>query len=222
MSKQQMYLQFCRFILGANWFKKYWFVQGTYWNTHHIDKNNSQDLNRVIREANEYTRHHLQIGFLETVVMVIYFLSGSIESSKMFGFVMAILVMHGYPLCIHEYNRILARQRLDLIKKNDSDTNTLQSTERDSLHGITIHKPYNFHGAVLQYDLHFGSDISPLFKTVEEAKAYRKYIISEYPDEYELSEAIYLDKMRQVYQKYINLKVLSYKSERNNRNSYFS
>jgi len=41
-----------------------------------MDKNNSADLQRVIEEATEFTRVHLQAAFLESLLFTIYYIFG--------------------------------------------------------------------------------------------------------------------------------------------------
>ena len=108
-------------LLGAKLFKKYWVVGGSFWNTHHTNKNSSRSINRIIQDSFEYTKHHLGALFIESLVLFMSFFTGYIEYSKIIGYIPIMLMIHGYPLMIHQYNRILANEQLDYIKKNELD-----------------------------------------------------------------------------------------------------
>jgi hypothetical protein len=103
-------------LLGAKYFKRYWPVDGSYWNGSHIDKNCEEDLKCVIRKANEYTRIHVQ----SLCIIFFMFLSGYflVDSDKfdLRVLLFVLLPMELYAFMIHHYNRILAKNKLSEIK----------------------------------------------------------------------------------------------------------
>lgn len=123
-SSQRLFIFFCEYCLAATWFKKYWPVRGSAWNKRHVSRNNATDMTDIIDEAMEFTRVRVQFAFLEAFTLTLYHLLGSIEPHKTFGIAVTLAILHGYPLCIHHYNRILARAQLSTLKKDDTVSDT--------------------------------------------------------------------------------------------------
>jgi hypothetical protein len=200
---QRVFLVFCRYCLLATYFKRYWPVNGAVWNESKIDKNNSSDLKRVISDAYKFTRQHIQLGLLETALFFIYFLFGSIESNKIVGYAVGVFVLHGYPLCIHEYNRILARQQLDWIKRNDCDTNIAKVS--DSI--LSVEPVLGKKSFVVR----FGCVIlSPAFETEKEAQTYCAFVRARHATEFSLNRLIFLHGERKLYREFENNEYVPY------------
>ena len=108
-------IEFVAVALGANLFKKYCPIGGSYWNSTHMNKNKVWDLRHVIGNANEYTLgHHLSIAF-----KLIYFairVHVKLPRSLDFG-IAGSLVMDLYGMLIQKYNLILATKALENIKR---------------------------------------------------------------------------------------------------------
>ena len=44
---EDKYISLCK-LLGFDYFKKYWPINGSYWNNYHIDKNSKYDMKYII------------------------------------------------------------------------------------------------------------------------------------------------------------------------------
>lgn len=179
-SKEKWYCFVCK-CLGAKQFKKYWFVGGSVWNKHHINKDNQKDLERVIEDSWEYTRTHLQGLFLEFVIYFVGYFTGLVLPHQFWGILPIFALLHGYPLLIHHYNRILAQNRIkqlpnilgndvlkNLVNKSTPLCLYIDNNEDSLLDSVpTLYKLRS-----VMYDV-----VGPYFSSYEEADSYYKFFI---------------------------------------------
>jgi hypothetical protein len=154
-------------VLGANIFKKYWPVKGSYWNKTHMKSNDVFDLNQVIDQANEFTRQHVQLFLMEFIIVVMCYLTGYLEPSKCIAFMPISIIICAYPLMIHHYNRILARSKIKELEKSQPKSEKLEVSED---HPIIISS--NSHEYYLRFDY---DHISPMLRSNQTAVALREY-----------------------------------------------
>jgi hypothetical protein len=107
-------------------FKKYYYIRGSFNEHRKLNKNSINDLETVISDANLFTSEHyrqiIQLLFIFVPLVIIYFIF--LDNSKTYESVLCIIgifIPQGYALMVHEYNRILARHRIDYLKKNNID-----------------------------------------------------------------------------------------------------
>jgi hypothetical protein len=107
-------------LLGAKTFKKYWPVGGSYWNRakdcKKLDPADKYELQRIIKNAYEYTQAHVQALVFECILILPLCLFLTERKSETIYTCIALAGIHFYALLIHEYNRILARRRLETMK----------------------------------------------------------------------------------------------------------
>ena len=106
-------------LLGAKLFKKYWPVDGSYWNRaknlKRLDPTNKFDLERTIYQSYEYTQTHIQGLTITSIVILPVYIFVSGKKVEVIYTYFGLLGIHLYALLIHQYNRILARRRLKNI-----------------------------------------------------------------------------------------------------------
>lgn len=114
--RQKLFIVIAK-CLGADPFKKYWPHRGSYWNTRHMSKDKVDDLNSVIREANELTRVHVGAMVMENILIFGFWIFDIHSVKHTIGLGIILNAVHGYALMIHQYNRILANFRIGELKK---------------------------------------------------------------------------------------------------------
>ena len=197
--------------LGADIFKKYWPVKGSYWNKNHIDKNNIEDLKSIIDQSFDFTRQHVQQLFLETVIFLVGSLSGYVTIKQSIGAIPILFLMHGYPFMIQYYNRILAKNKIELLKKNDVNltkkkeeysfdffniyTSNLCSEEINENHLLKIYVVDKYY--VIKFGL---KNVSPFFNDLEITKKYRQYIYENWTNDIlTIQENIFLKNEKNIF-----------------------
>lgn len=125
MSKKQVeqyFLWFCRYVLLVTYFKRYWPVRGSYWNTRHLNKKSVDQLKQVVNEANEFTRQHVQQTMLLIIVYGVIALTAPSMPQYQHACFLVYFITNGYAFAVHHYNRILAQRSIQNIlsaqKKN--------------------------------------------------------------------------------------------------------
>ena len=110
-------------------FKKYWIVNGSYWNrTCGITKMNSKnisDLRCTLRNAEMLQFTHIYMPIIEWLILTALWLLYLIRLDRhlfpMFRlYVSSTLFIHGYAILFQQYNKILARRRIAEIEEMTS------------------------------------------------------------------------------------------------------
>jgi hypothetical protein len=138
--KEKFYVKFCGYM-GIKLFKKYWPVDGSYWNKYHTDSKSTQDLNNIIDDANRYTRKHVYSSVLQMAsapimyIMSIAHCPNNVKRINMAYICLGsfFLITQGYAFMVHHYNRIVARNTIKLLDaENVPDSNVPDSNVPDS------------------------------------------------------------------------------------------
>lgn len=134
-------------VLGAKYFKKYWVVEGSYWNRLQgkktLDKSSRKELEYVIRDAYNYTRQHLHAMVVEFLVIgTSLFLVKDLPEYTKFSYGV-LLTIHLYALLMHQYNRITARECLSkLAPKDETDHCKLDIREHGGWYSVEFSGTY--------------------------------------------------------------------------------
>lgn len=196
-------------LLGADLFKKYSPFFGSKWNKHHINKNNVDDLNKVIDDAWEYTRVHVGALTFETIVYSGMEIIGVDKRVSWWKIILFIGSLHGYVLMIHAYNRFLAKKQLGTLKKDD-DTLKNEITQFVIPIGKEIRKIENRDFYVYQNTMYFYiiaskktfSFYGPDFVSKEECIAFYEYLMFQKTDE-EIYKLFFIDRCVGVYKEFL-------------------
>lgn len=118
-----VYYWVCENILLIRLFKTYWPVQGSYWNSSHIDKNEIKDLETVICQSWNYTQQHLP-PFLIILIMFVFslFEDNTLSWLQIICFRVSIF-WELYALNVHVYNREKAKDRIQLLRNCPEEEN---------------------------------------------------------------------------------------------------
>lgn len=178
-------------VLGANIFKKYWIVKGSYWNNTHMSKKSTYDLKMVIEESNTYTLQHINALITQFILYVASFFTDSLLLYQPIFYIF--LPIHIYAFLIHHYNRILARNALkeldkqppikEIVKEpliSDSSPNIKEEFDNDS-HLLIVEKLKDPKGEfiyLLELPYRFGSIKKVYFNNVTDCIAFRNYVYS--------------------------------------------
>lgn len=116
-------MEFIAILLGIKLFKKYWPVNGSYWNRLKglppLDPKGKFQLEGVIKESYEYTQTHLSALIIETIIIGTSMIMVP-QYRHQVGYTYAsLLFIHLYAFMVHLYNRRLAFKRLKLIPLED-------------------------------------------------------------------------------------------------------
>jgi hypothetical protein len=182
-------------LLGVRIFKKYWPYGGSFWNNRHIDPTNKYDLETVINNAWDYTRNHVQALITELLVVMISYYSGYMNPKQCRGFIPVTLVIHGYALLVHYYNRTKAKARLRQIVRTEKRIPGIQlNGPSDIIQVIKLDNPE-------RYFVHYNyTRLSPDFYTHGEAFEYRDYLQAKWHyDHHTVTEQIFLEQGPKVY-----------------------
>lgn len=117
---QKIVIQICR-LLGVRTFKKYWVSGGSFWNKNHIDPSKNTDLQKVIDDSWDYTRQHTGQLFIEALIVTVSYFSGYMTPKQVWGFIPIGLIIHGYAMLTHYYNRIMAADRMKRNTQHEKD-----------------------------------------------------------------------------------------------------
>ena len=197
------------YLFGAIYFKKYWPVTGSFWRKNHINKNNTDDLQNVIDNANSYSAIHIQnlitevIIYIPVVILVICYQNQQAKYSLMI--VPSIWFIHFYALLIHHHNRVRAKISLTKLM---SDPEQIQK-QVDKTEVITIDQNCSdqrnggpITGFVVHFDYKF---LSPILPTYQQAKDYRSYLYQLWSkDRFKISEAIFINDVANIYRQWKN------------------
>nr|QBK88994.1 MAG: hypothetical protein LCMiAC02_00870 [Mimivirus LCMiAC02] len=148
--------------------------------------------------------------YMEIIPLTLGYFTGYLAPNKAASLFPVFLIIHGYAFMLHRYNKLLAQNRIDFIKKNNLDRFYISSKElkqknRNSCIKINIKKT----DEILVYYLTFDEeDVSPYFLTLEKALLYRTYIYNEIgsKDIVSVSNYIYMNEMKELYNEHKNKK----------------
>lgn len=188
-------------MLGAHIFKKYWPVKGSYWNKTHIKSDDVFDMNRVIDEANEFIRIHVQCFSLECIMVILCYFTGYLEPSKCIAYMPISIIMHWYPIMINHYNRIIAKNKIKGLEQLEQFDTEVSINENHVIHispksdgSDEYHLSLNYH------------DISPMLRDKSTAVALREYYYDKIGrDKYDISAFIFMNDVgvRKIYQDFL-------------------
>lgn len=178
---QQVFVFLCRNVLFISFFKRYWPVGGSYWNSQHINKNNPDDLRQVIKDATNYTRQHVQQTFGLLFVFLAMLYAQDMPAHTKWCFVAA-LIMEMYAFIAHHYNRILAREQLSKLGKKENLEEDSQKEDYQSVLFVSITRaslkgskePASTFYSVVYRPTY--QSLSPLLCTRQEAECYLEYL----------------------------------------------
>jgi hypothetical protein len=186
--RQRIFKFACEYLLGAKIFKKYWFTGGSIWNKIHIDKNSIYDMENIIDESWSYTKVHLQSLFVETLTYTFCYMY---EINKDVSYLKLLYLLggiHAYAIVIHEYNRMLATDRISYLQKHKEEI-------KEDKKIFYIHNSGNYY-AVKHSKLYI--TIGPYSKNKEKVEKFYEYILNNYDEDYVL-EQDYLDSCKKIY-----------------------
>lgn len=192
---EKIYIGICN-LLGARIFKKYWPNGGSYWNTCHTDTKSEYDLQLISDNITYYQRIHTAGLFLETLMCVIIYGTGHTKPKKVIQYIPVSLIIHGYPLLIQKYNRILVNAHIKKIRESNTETEN-----KDIVVKYTTLRTYNTHNDETKYILEVTNNyihLGPTFTNMERAKLFQLYITDNY-DQETLYDQYYLNKCRSIY-----------------------
>ncbi len=208
--QERLFIWFFNTFLFVGIFKKYWPVGGSYWNKKHINPNNKYDLEKVIDDANEYTRLHANVSFMVLLYGLIGYIfnSFSYETKVSFG---TFAIGTIYAFGAQHYNRILARNKLNNIpKENNIDKD---EDEYDFKNEVVNTKKYlsiqllNNHYYITYTKLQYRVNIDRYFVEKNTALKFVDYIVDNYNED-EFLQEYYIDKFVEVYKKWIKINIL--------------
>jgi len=196
---ERIYISICN-LFGAKIFKKYWVVGGSYWNNHHIDKDNKYDVQNVITDSWEYSKQHIGALFVEVLLFgMMMFLNINPEQPLSNRIFLIPLMFHGYPLMIHQYNRIIARRRieyLDLIQQSVMPQNIIQCEEAKTQNiMVDSSNPYGCFDVKLNSDYRL---LGPRFSSKEKANEYVDFLSLKYTID-DINEKLFLESENELY-----------------------
>lgn len=180
---------FVAWVLGADLFKKYWPVRGSKWNDTHINPNSIADLESIIKEANGFTQHHLQITATFTLAVFLDWLfEVNYINPKYYFYVL--IPMELYAFMIHYYNRIKATRRINLLKKDqpssrqitvDIEPIFIKEINPNNTGFFYFSKcPTTYKPPICYLCELYGGRQSPLFESRERCEEFREFIYSKY------------------------------------------
>jgi hypothetical protein len=174
-------------LIGADYYKKYFPILGSYWRKQHIDKNSDVDMYDTIDFA-DYSTNVLISSIILSNVMELglqTLAKYNILQHKQSRYYIPILLCYGYGIMINQYNKILADRQIEHIKKHhespiigglyeelqmspfhlvDHDIFTITPV---LIHGTSTYKIYAKPGLWTNF---------PPFKTVDDATNFIHYI----------------------------------------------
>jgi hypothetical protein len=181
-------------VLGANVFKKYWFVDGSYWNrlnTNPKYKETNRDkefFERIKRSAIVYTQQHANQIFFQIILVFVAINFVPDEHYNQFLWTnVAIFGIHIYALMIQRYNIILANRKIATfpLSPKSPDNDSVKDYDMDVL-SIRKSGIENFYEIVWGY-----KQIGPYFETREAAKSYIEQLNKIYKKPYDIYLAQY-------------------------------
>lgn len=171
-------------LLGVKWFKKYWPVKGSYWNSQHMDKTDRTDLTNIFADVKDYTRQHVQVTATIIIMSILGYCTGVIPMAYLNYFLYVLMPMEAYAFMVQRYNYMKLKEawgklpNVTPVVKPDYNTeepisiyhvNTFFEYVRDTEVVLTIPDAY--------YCKLYGSHIkSKLFTTLETCQAFRRFI----------------------------------------------
>jgi hypothetical protein len=192
---EKIYIGICN-LLGARIFKKYWPHGGSYWNTNHTDTKSEYDLQQISYNITYYQKVHTAGLLLETLMYAIVFGTGHTKPKKVIQCIPVSLIIHGYPLLIQKYNRILVNAHIKKIRESKIETEN-----KDIVVKYTTLRVYNTRNDETKYTLEITNhyiNLGPIFTNIERAKSFQLYITNNYNQE-TLFDQYYLDNCRSIY-----------------------
>lgn len=221
---EDKYLFLCR-ILGANYFKKYWFFGGSYWNKYHIDKNDNVDMLSVIGSTYMYESFIANNLMISSIGFPItQYLLGLKMNGFRLGIVLGSTCAYAYIIMIQRYNRILAKRRLEEIvepyiivpttfeEDNGDDDNTNENNHKI----FSVMETYIGESSMFQitYRIYGWLDLPP-FKNFDDAKQFIEYLDGLVGSNEFVDYRIYLyhNDIRKIYLKYASDKLAPINTE---------
>lgn len=189
---ERLFITSCN-LFGMRIFKKYWPVGGSFWKETHIDPKNRFDLENVIKESWQYTQAHViaDSGIIFSIVWL-YFLGERVNIAAF----LPMFVLEIYAYSAHTYNRILAREALENLSKEDTSKDKLVGNSEklskifDKLNKINMDNilkvtNYSYGGQYKSYYISIGyRKLGKYFETIEEAVKFRESLYDKYGDKY--------------------------------------
>lgn len=180
--RQKSYIKLCH-LLGVKYFKKYWVVQGSFWNKTHLDKNSVIDLEEVINDSWNYSKHHIGILFLELLTYFVGSFSGLVTMQQFKGYIPIGILLHVYPLLVHHYNRILAAARITFLSlKNPPEEKKDLFIKCNDLKYLKIRRWSKTQPWQIYYKNAVG-EVGPLFLASSDAIHFAEWIEKNYKEQ---------------------------------------
>lgn len=170
-------------LLGVRLFKRYWPVNGSFWNTEHMNKDRVEDVEETLRMIKEFTRQHVQMSILATIVAILGYIF-EIEQMDLRSYFYIVLPMQLYPFLVQIYNYYKAQDRLQYLQNRvpisemTLDPHPIAiKTITDADHRKYYNKTATFRAPTVYQCEIFGSQVaSPYFRTREECLNFRERI----------------------------------------------
>lgn len=177
-------LGICKYLLGAEVFKKYWPGSGSYWRDTHISSGSKKDLESLMRESKQRLGNLLQTISYEILLVgsAAYFgkLEQVMENDLTYVIGVPVLIVQGAKLMVIYYNMRKATLRINEIEKvKDRDINEeyMDTYNEDQI--LIVQKKLNFYRIVID---EVDQQIGPFFQTLEEALSFRRFAIAKAGD----------------------------------------
>jgi hypothetical protein len=110
---QQIYCIFARYILGVEWVKKYWPIEGSYWHKTHMNARDKYEIEALISRSQHRIRAYLSSLLNLAIAGLLYML---MEKQEMLVYGLPIVFITSYGILFHMYNLFLANRTMIFIK----------------------------------------------------------------------------------------------------------
>lgn len=201
-------------LLGVRLFKRYWPVNGSYWNEIHCQKNSISDLKEIQRKTKEYTRQHVQTTAILSLICLLSYLF-NISNFDIRCYFYLCLPIECYAFMVQLYNYWKADDALSQIKSNPvsnpDQRSLLDLSNQDQPIQISVcdakyfkcrsFGSFEYNGPTLYRWCLYGANVySPYFESLDACLAFRDRIYLEYGNRFvDLLNQLTVEKVNELY-----------------------
>lgn len=107
---ESLFMNFAE-CLGVKLFKKYWFINGSYWNKNHMNPKNTYELSQIITFTYCHGKNHFICWSIETILALFTFKT----LNEPLPYTLSVGILHLYAIMVQLYNNILAKRALNKL-----------------------------------------------------------------------------------------------------------